>query len=186
MTCGSFIRSLCVAATVALLAQAALAPPAEADSMPGALNGQSAAQLPVADRIVVFKRERRLELWQGVDVLRRYRISLGLNPVGHKEREGDFRTPEGRYRLVRRNSRSDYFLSLQVSYPNESDRRNARRLGVRPGGSIMIHGLPNDPRYAPDYYSRQDWTDGCIALSNADMLEVWLLVPDNIPIEILP
>src|ERR1043165_5686156 len=86
-------------------------------------------ELPVADRVLVRKSERRLYLMRGADVLRAYHVQLGLNPDGHKERAGDFRTPEGNYRLTRRNARSDFFLSIQVSYPNETDTRNARRNG---------------------------------------------------------
>ncbi len=143
-------------------------------------------ELPLADRVLVRKSERRLYLMRGNDVLRAYRIALGLNPGGHKERAGDFRTPEGAYRLTRRNTRSDFFLSIQVSYPNESDSRNARRNGWQPGGSIMIHGLPNDPRHGPDYYATQDWTDGCIAVTNADMVEIWMMTSENVRIDIEP
>jgi murein L,D-transpeptidase YafK len=147
---------------------------------------RSADSMPSADRIVVRKGERKLMLMRGDDILRSYRVALGLNPVGHKERAGDFRTPEGRYRLTRRNPRSDYFLSIQVSYPNDSDLKRARRNGWDVGGSIMIHGMPNVPRHQPMYYESRDWTDGCIAVTNADMLEIWLLAVDNAPIEILP
>lgn len=142
-------------------------------------------QYPTATRVVVYKAERRMDLLRGEEVLRSFRVSLGLMPSGHKEREGDFRTPEGRYYLTRRNPRSDYFLSIQVSYPNERDVRNARSNGWEPGGSIMIHGLPNRLKREPDYYER-DWTDGCIAVSNADMVEIWLLTNNNTPIDILP
>lgn len=142
--------------------------------------------LPQADFVLVRKGERRLYLMRRGEVLRSYRVALGLNPVGHKERSGDFRTPEGRYRLERRNPRSDFFLSIQVSYPNARDAAQARRNGWSPGGSIMIHGLPNDPRKSAEYYATQDWTDGCIAVSNADMLEIWMLVSNNTPIEIEP
>jgi lipoprotein-anchoring transpeptidase ErfK/SrfK len=142
--------------------------------------------LPQADLIVVRKSERRLYLMRRGEVLRSYRVALGLNPVGHKERSGDFRTPEGRYRIERRNPRSDFFLSMQVSYPNSQDAANARRNGWAPGGSIMIHGLPNEPRKNADYYATQDWTDGCIAVSNAEMLEIWMFVSNNTPIEIEP
>jgi murein L,D-transpeptidase YafK len=141
--------------------------------------------LPTADRVVVYKSERRLELRRGNEVLRTFKVSLGLMPKGHKERAGDFRTPEGRYVLNRRNARSDFFLSIQVSYPNNLDVKNARANGWNPGGSIMIHGLPNQLKREPDYYTR-DWTDGCIAVSNSDMLEIWLLTHNNTPIEILP
>jgi len=142
--------------------------------------------LPTADHVVVRKAERRLLLMHGDGLLRSYKIALGLNPIGHKEREGDFRTPEGKYRLTRRNSRSDYFLSIQVSYPNEDDIRRARRNGWYAGGSIMIHGLPNQLKHSPDWYEKRDWTDGCIAVSNSDIVEIWMLTADDAPIEILP
>lgn len=151
----------------------------------GAGAGFSAA-LPVADQVVVRKSERRLYLYRHGEVLRSYRIALGLQPEGPKERAGDFRTPEGRYYLTRRNPRSDYFLSIQVSYPNDQDVRRARHQHVDPGGSIMLHGLPNNLRHPPEYYARSDWTDGCIALSDSDMVEVWMLTQDNIPIDIRP
>jgi murein L,D-transpeptidase YafK len=142
-------------------------------------------ELPVATRVVVYKAARRMELMREETVLRTYRISLGLQPDGQKEREGDFRTPEGHYYLTRRNARSDFFLSIQVSYPNDRDLRRARANGWDPGGAIMIHGLPNRLRREPDYY-RRDWTDGCIAVSNSDMLEIWLLTQNDTPIDILP
>ena len=142
--------------------------------------------LPTANKVLVRKSERRMYLLRGDEVLRSYRVALGLNPTGHKEREGDFRTPEGQYRLVKRNPRSDFFMSMKVSYPSPDDVARARRNGWAAGGSIMIHGLPNDPRKGVDYYSTRDWTDGCIAVSNADMLEIWMLVSDNTPIAIEP
>jgi murein L,D-transpeptidase YafK len=144
------------------------------------------AALPIADRVVVHKGERRMVLMKRDQVLREYRVALGLSPIGQKERTGDFRTPEGRYFLTRRNTRSDFFLSIQVSYPNASDVERARRNGWDPGGSIMVHGLPNELKRTPEYYERTDWTDGCIAVSNSDMVEIWLLTPENIPIDILP
>ncbi len=146
----------------------------------------SAATMPVADHIVVRKSLRRLYLMHGDTVLRSYRIALGLNPVGQKERSGDFRTPEGRYYLTRRNPRSDYFLSIQVSYPNQADIDRARQHGWNAGGSIMIHGLPNHLGRPPQYYEKYDWTDGCIAVSDSDMLEIWLMTGNRTPIDILP
>lgn len=146
----------------------------------------AATQLPVASRVVVYKSQRRMDLMRGDEVLRSFRVSLGLLPEGHKERAGDFRTPEGRYLLTRRNSRSDYFLSIQVSYPNPQDVKRAHANGWDPGGSIMIHGMPNHLRREPAYYSDKDWTDGCIAVSNSDMVEVWMLTRNNTPIDILP
>jgi len=145
------------------------------------------AALPVADQVIVRKSQRRLYLMRQGEVLRSYRVALGLMPAGPKERAGDFRTPEGRYLLTRRNPRSDYFLSIQVSYPNEQDVQRAKRDHVGdPGGSIMLHGLPNTLHHSPDYYAQADWTDGCIAMSDSDMVELWLLTRDNTPIEILP
>ena len=140
----------------------------------------------IADRVIVRKAQRRLYLMRGDTVLRSYRVALGLNPVGPKEQEGDSRTPEGHYQLTRRNPRSEYFLSIQVSYPNDKDLQRARRNRLTPGGSIMIHGLPNELRREPAYYEQRDWTDGCIAVSDSDMLEIWLMTPQDTPIDILP
>jgi murein L,D-transpeptidase YafK len=142
--------------------------------------------MPIADEVIVHKAARRLDLIKDGQVLRSYRVALGLVPEGPKERAGDFRTPEGRYFLSRRNPRSDYFLSIEVSYPNAEDIARARREHVDPGGSIMIHGRPNTLSHQPGYYAKSDWTDGCIALSDSDMVEVWLMTRDNTPIEILP
>ena len=139
-----------------------------------------------ADRLIVHKSKRRLELLKGGAVVAEYPIRLGLNPAGHKLREGDFRTPEGQYYLSRRNPRSEFFLSIGVSYPNDADRRRARGNGKAPGGSIMIHGLPNVPRKPADYYAHNDWTDGCIAVSNSDMVDIWLRTKVGLPIEIRP
>jgi len=149
--------------------------------------GRAGAEMPpTADAVLVVKSEHRLYLMRDGRPYKSYRVALGLNPSGHKEREGDFRTPEGQYRLDGRNAASDFFLSIHVSYPNGEDEARARRHRWRPGGSIMIHGLPNVPRKNPEYYHSADWTDGCIALSNDDMLEVWLLTRANTPIEIRP
>ncbi len=179
---GFWPRLLC------LLLLAVLAPGSHAASpLVAAVNlPRPVDSLPVANRILVRKSERRMLLMRGSEVLRTYRVALGLNPVGPKERAGDFRTPEGRYRVAKRNPRSDFFLSLQVSYPSVDDLARARRNGWDPGGSIMIHGLPNEPKKNADYYAATDWTDGCIAVSNADMVEIWMLVADSAIIEIQP
>jgi len=180
----SIFRLLC-----ACVALAAAAPTLYADTLaqpaePVAF--RSTESLPRADRVVVYKSQRKMLLMRNDTVLRTYKIALGLNPVGHKERSGDFRTPEGTYRLGRRNPRSDFFLSIQVSYPNDVDQRNARKNGWDAGGSIMIHGLPNQLKHTPAYYETRDWTDGCIAVSNSEMVEIWLLTSDNVPIDIRP
>jgi murein L,D-transpeptidase YafK len=165
---------------VSIRTPAALPEPAP----PLAINPSGA--LPVADRIIVRKSRRRLYLMRGGKVLASFPIHLGLDPVGQKERSGDYRTPEGQYYLTRRNPRSDYFLSIQVSYPSPADVARAHRHGWNPGGSIMIHGLPDHLTRPPQYYEKYDWTDGCIALSDSDMLAVWLMTRYDTPIDILP
>ncbi|MFD0325073.1 L,D-transpeptidase family protein [Lysobacter gummosus] len=132
-----------------------------------------------ADRILVDKSERRMQLLRNNKVIRTYPILLGDAPSGPKRQQGDERTPEGDYRISGRNPNSRFHLSLRVSYPDEADRKRARLRGVDPGGDIMIHG-GTPPGY------RRDWTDGCIALSNEQIEEVWSLVPNGIPIRIDP
>lgn len=139
-----------------------------------------------ADRVEVFKAERRMVLLRGGAQIREYRVALGPDPVGHKEREGDGRTPEGDYVLDWRNPRSAYHLSLHVSYPNEADKARAAAAGVDPGGMIMVHGQPNRALARFNGHPRRDWTIGCIAVSDAEMREVWSLVPDGTPIVIHP
>jgi murein L,D-transpeptidase YafK len=146
----------------------------------------SAAGPDRADYVVVDKSDRKLYLYRAGRVLREFDVSLGLVPTGPKQREGDFRTPEGKYVLDARNVNSDYFLSIQVSYPNEADRARARSQGVDPGGAIMIHGWPNVPKYDLRRYQGTDWTDGCIAVSNSDMVDIWLMTRESTPIEIRP
>jgi murein L,D-transpeptidase YafK len=144
------------------------------------------AGLELADTVVVRKSERRLYLMRRGAVLKSFKVALGLRPEGHKQFEGDYRTPEGKYVLNRRNPNSEYFLSIQVSYPNDDDVARARKQGQRPGGAIMIHGQPNLPTRSRDYYATVDWTEGCIAVSNSDMVEIWLMTPPDTPIEIRP
>lgn len=152
-----------------------------------ALSPKVAAAAPErADYVVVDKSDRKLYLYRTGRVLREFDVSLGLVPKGPKQREGDFRTPEGKYVLDARNVNSDYFLSIHVSYPNEADRARARLLGVDPGGQIMIHGLPNEPKQDLRRYQGTDWTDGCIAVSNSDMIDIWLMTRESTPIEIRP
>jgi murein L,D-transpeptidase YafK len=139
-----------------------------------------------ADYVVVDKSDRKLYLYRAGRILREFDVALGQMPNGPKQREGDFRTPEGKYLLDERNVNSDFFLSIHVSYPNETDRARARDLGVDPGGQIMIHGLPNEPKYDVRHYQGTDWTDGCIAVSNSDMIDIWLMTRESTPIEIRP
>ena len=146
----------------------------------------SAAELEMADRILIKKSERKLFLLKKDRILKSVDISLGLVPKGDKLSEGDFRTPEGSYKLTERNPASDFFLSILISYPNGNDNHDAERQGLSPGGQIMIHGQPNVPIHSPDYYRWTDWTDGCIAVSNSNMVDIWLMTDNNTPIEILP
>ncbi len=142
--------------------------------------------LPYVDHVVVKKSERRLFLMDGGTIIRSFRIHLGLEPKGPKERSGDYRTPEGDYRLERRNPRSEFFLSIEISYPNPTDLARARAHHWQPGGQIMIHGLPNQLNSPLSYYRHSDWTDGCIAVSDADMMQIWMLTHDGMPIDIEP
>jgi murein L,D-transpeptidase YafK len=148
--------------------------------------GLQASGFPTADKVLVDKSDRKLHLLMDGEVFRTFDIALGIRPVGDKQYEGDFRTPEGRYLLDTRNPNSEYFLSIHVSYPNGQDIREARANGVDPGGAIMIHGQPNEPSRSEAYYRTQDWTNGCIAVSNSDMIDIWLMTADNTPIEIRP
>lgn len=137
--------------------------------------------------VVVYKSERLMQLVSADNcVLRRYRVALGRNPVGHKEVAGDCRTPEGRYVIDRRNGRSKFYKSLHISYPNGSDRAAAKRRGKAPGGEIEIHGLPEGFDELADTQYQLNWTKGCIALNNAQMDEIWQLVQDGTPIVIMP
>ncbi|HWA05150.1 MAG TPA: L,D-transpeptidase family protein [Ignavibacteria bacterium] len=138
----------------------------------------------VSDSIVVFKSERKLLLYYRGKYLKTYSISLGDSPIGHKEKEGDEKTPEGLYSISGRNPNSKYHLSLRISYPNEQDKLNAEKNGYSPGGDIMIHGLPNSTGFLEDYYVNNDWTDGCIAVTNDEIEEIWGAVKDRTPIYI--
>jgi murein L,D-transpeptidase YafK len=135
-----------------------------------------------ADRVLVLKRQRKLYLIQGNKVLKIYHVSLGRRPIGPKIREGDHKTPEGRYVLDWHNPDSDFYRSIHISYPNAKDLKRARTLGVPPGGELFIHGQPNDSPGSGDQAG--DWTDGCIAVSNEEMDEIWRAVADGTPIEI--
>lgn len=155
-------------------------------SGPAAAEMDLAAPHVTADSVLVVKSERKLYLLKAGEVLRAFDVSLGLMPRGSKQREGDSRTPEGKYFLETRNADSDFFLSIKVSYPNAGDRVRAAEMGVDPGGQIMIHGLPNEPKHDAAYYLGSDWTDGCIAVSNSDMVDIWLMTRESTPIEIRP
>lgn len=138
-----------------------------------------------ADRIVVLKTTKQMHLYRDGTIIRTYRIAMGSNwDQGHKQAEGDERTPEGRYVIDWRNPNSVAHLSLHISYPAPEDLRNAALAGRDPGGDIMIHGLPNGWGFLGPLHHLVDWTDGCIAVTDAQMREIWALVPDGTPIEI--
>lgn len=139
-----------------------------------------------ADKVVVIKSEHTLTLLSRGKVIRTYKVALGANPVGAKEQQGDHKTPEGTYTLDRRNPKSQFYKSIHISYPNEQDRRKAQHKGRSPGGDIMIHGLPNGYGMIGAAHRARDWTDGCIAVTDAEIDEIWKLVPDGTPIEIRP
>ncbi len=141
-----------------------------------------------ADKILVKKSERKLYLLKNGEPIRTYRVSLGSSPKGHKERQGDNRTPEGLYYIDGRNPGSRFYKALHVSYPSMRDREEAARRGVAPGGQIMIHGYPTGgpARDLRDILTGMDWTAGCIAVTNPDIEEIWRLTSDGTPIEIVP
>jgi len=139
-----------------------------------------------ADKVLIEKRARRLTLLSMGEVIKTYKIALGENPVGPKERRGDNKTPEGTYIIDSRNRDSDYHLSLHISYPNEKDKMRAKALGVSPGGDIMIHGVKNGLTWVGASQAEIDWTKGCIAVTSEEMEEIYKLVPNGAIIEIRP
>ncbi len=150
----------------------------------GTVNAEAASIK--ADKVVVIKNKRAMFLLRNGEILRAYRVALGQNPVGHKIKYGDKRTPEGRYYLDAKNPNSSFHLSIRISYPNQSDIDNARRLGVSPGHSIMIHGLSEEMAMLGNLHRYKDWTEGCIAVTNSEMEEIWQLIEEGIPIKIKP
>lgn len=153
--------------------------------LPAAAEVAPASMVPV-DKVLVIKSERKLHLLNDGERIRSYRVSLGQEPEGHKLSAGDNRTPEGRYILDWRNAGSDFYKSIHISYPNEKDRHLAESWGLEPGGNIMIHGLPNEADDWSFAFKGLDWTDGCIAVSNKAMDEIWARVTTGTPIEIRP
>ncbi len=142
--------------------------------------------LLTADSVLLKKSERKLRLIKNGKTYRTYDVSLGANPLGHKQKQGDERTPEGLYLLDNRNENSKFYKSIHISYPNNEDKKKALEAGFDPGGEIMIHGQPNGIGWAWRILKLFDWTDGCIAVNNEDMDEIWDLVKNGTPIEITP
>ena len=179
----------------ALLVYAVVA--AQVDTMPVVLSGGPAASTAsvastaapknmVADSVVLDKSARQLTLYYRGQLVRTYGVALGKNPVGDKITRGDGRTPEGLYHIESRNPQSKYHLSLRISYPDAAHRALAAKRGVAPGGDVMIHGLPSAFAMVGALHRQQDWTLGCIAVTNDEIEEIWRAVPDGAPILIRP
>jgi murein L,D-transpeptidase YafK len=141
---------------------------------------------PKADSVVVLKHQHILQLMHNGHVVKEYKVALGGSPVGPKTRRGDHKTPEGTYVLDSRNAKSLFYKSLHISYPTPEQRAAARKRGVSPGGDVFVHGLPAQYRSVAAAHRLYDWTDGCIAVTDEEMDEIWLAVADGTPIEIRP
>lgn len=139
-----------------------------------------------ADHILIVKSTRTMTLMRGSKILKTYKVALGTVPVGPKQKQGDHKTPEGNYAIDARNSNSQFHLALHISYPKAEDRERAGKMGVSPGGDIMIHGLAPQFAFLGALHRQTDWTDGCIAVTNSEIEEIWKLVPVGTTVEIRP
>lgn len=139
-----------------------------------------------ANLIIVKKADRKMMLYVNDEIIKTYKVSLGTQPIGHKGQEGDGKTPEGRYTIAYKNAASRFHKSLKISYPNKIDCKHAKKLGVSPGGDVMIHGLGKEFSYPSTLHTSHDWTLGCIAVTNEEMDEIWLLVEAGTVIQIDP
>lgn len=146
----------------------------------------AATNAPHADKIVIVKSTRTMTLLSGDKILKIYKVALGTAPVGPKRVEGDHKTPEGNYVIDSRNPQSQFHMALHISYPSAADRQKASKLQARPGGAIMIHGLAKPFAYLGALHRQTDWTDGCVAVTNAEIEEIWKLVPVGTKVEIRP
>jgi len=149
-------------------------------------NGAAPQAAMQADRIVIEKSKRTMALMSGGTVLKTYKVALGGQPVGAKQRIGDHKTPEGLYVVDQKKAASQFHRALHISYPNARDKANARKLGVSPGGDIEIHGLGDKYGWVGAAHRQVDWTDGCIAVTNEEIDEIWPLVAVGTPVEIKP
>jgi murein L,D-transpeptidase YafK len=147
---------------------------------------QTSAHPLHADRVVILKKAHTLQLLRDGKAIKTYNVALGGDPVGPKTRQGDHKTPEGLYVLDSRNAHSQFYKSIHISYPSAKERAMARQKGVSPGGDVFVHGLPNGYSWVGASHRLKDWTDGCVAVTNQEMDEIWLAVADGTPIEIRP
>jgi murein L,D-transpeptidase YafK len=145
-----------------------------------------AASTDQADKIIILKSAHQMTLLSNGKALKTYKVALGSRPVGPKQVEGDHKTPEGNYIIDAKNAHSQFHLSLHISYPSAADQQRPRTMGARPGGAIMIHGLAPSFAYLGPLHRQVDWTDGCIAVTNAEIEEIWKLVPVGTKVEIRP
>lgn len=174
-------------AVLSLMLLSAVTVPASAQAIQPPASVEQTQQSNVKN-IVVVKSERKMYMLDEYDnVIRTYQIALGNSPVGHKEKEGDGKTPEGKYFIDFLNTNSEFFLSMRISYPSPVDQERARKAGVNPGGAIFIHGEPPDRNWKFWKYSnKKDWTQGCVAVNNNDIQEIWKMVPKGTPVIIQP
>ncbi len=152
----------------------------------GLVSAKAADSALHADRILVLKKQRKLQLVSHGKVVKTYKVALGGEPVGPKTQQGDHKTPEGIYVLDARNAHSQFYKSIHISYPNARDRAEARKHRVSPGGDVFVHGLPNGYGAVGAAHRLKDWTDGCVAVTDEEIDEIWKAVPDGTPIEIRP
>jgi murein L,D-transpeptidase YafK len=179
--------ALLLAASVLLTAADTSRAPAAPVPTPRHVTPAPASALPVvADSVVLVKSTRTLTLYHRGAPVRIYFVALGLSPVGDKQQQGDNRTPEGRFRIEGRNPGSKFHLALRVSYPEPHHVARARSAGTDPGGDIMIHGLPREFAGQGASHRSRDWTNGCIAVTNEEIEEIWRAVPDGTPFDIRP
>lgn len=136
---------------------------------------------PEVTRVLIYKESRTMYLMHHEEVLKTYEVGLGFEPLGHKEIKGDGKTPEGDYRVDRRNPNSEFHLSIGINYPNAEDRAYAKSIGKNPGGDIFIHGRPWKYRKGGD-----DWTAGCVAVTNDEMEEVYSMIRTGTLVSIYP
>jgi murein L,D-transpeptidase YafK len=145
-----------------------------------------AAQNEAPDRILIEKSARTMKLMRGNEILKSYKVALGTPPMGAKERQGDHRTPEGNYVVDGKNPHSQFYRALHISYPNSADRKHAERLGASPGGDVEIHGLGKSYGWIGAGHRAKDWTDGCVAVTNEEIDEIFPLIAVGTRIEIRP
>jgi murein L,D-transpeptidase YafK len=143
-------------------------------------------QVQPIDRIVIVKSKREMTLMRGGNPVKTYKVALGSEPVGPKQRQGDHKTPEGNYVVDSKIEHSEFHRALHISYPNAADRERARKMGVSPGGDVEIHGLGAKWGWVGAAHREYDWTDGCVAVTNQEIDEIWPLVPVGTPVEIKP